>query len=226
MANKKTVEEENAVEKLNDRLTSASEKIEKNKKAIYWAIGGLLIVAAFVISYFFIYRNPKLNRAFEAYDQVEISAMGNDSVAAAGYKKVADTYGGTTAGELAALSAAENYYNQGKYKEALTYLDKFSSSEPVLEANAMVMTGDCYVNIKQYDKALDAFQKAVKKADNNPQIVPRVLIKEANIYDEQKKFDKALECYEAIKKDYPTFQFGNGMTVDAYIEREKARLGK
>ena len=90
----------------------------------------------------------------------------------------------------------------------------------------MTLQGDCYVNLKQYDKALSCFDKAVKKADGNPQIAPRVLLKEANVYDAQKKYADALKCYERIASDFPTFQLGNGMTVEAYIAREKARLGK
>ncbi|MBD5302720.1 MAG: tetratricopeptide repeat protein [Bacteroides sp.] len=225
MANKNEVEE-NAIDKLNSNLSNASERIANNKKIIFWVVGGIAIVAAFVLSYFFIYRNPKLNKAFEAYSQVESKAMGNDSIAATEYKKVADSYSGTDAGELAALSAAEAYYNLGKYKEAAACLEGFSTSEPVLGANALVLTGDCYVNLKQYDKALDYFKKALNKADKNPQIAPRVLLKEANVYDEQKKYDKALECYEQIKADYPQFEVGNGLGIDAYIAREKARLGK
>ena len=226
MANKNEVEEQNAIDKLNDNLSSASERIAQNKNVIFWIVGGIAIVAAFVLSYLFIYRNPKLNKAFEAYNQVEIQAQGNDSIAAAEYKKVADQYDGTDAGDLAALSTAESYYNLGKYKEAVTYLEKFSTSEPVLAANALILNGDCYVNLKQYDKALDCYQKAVSKADGNPQIAPRALLKEANIYDAQKKYDKALGCYEQIKNDYPTFQLGNGVEIDAYIARENARLGK
>lgn len=226
MANKNEVEEQNAIDKLNTNLGTAGEKIANNKKIILWVVGGIAVVAAFVLSYFFIYRNPKLNKAFEAYTQVEIQAQGNDSIAAGEYKKVADKYSGTDAGELAALSAAESYYNLGKYKEAAQCLEGFSTSEPVLMANALALTGDCYVNLKQYDKALDYFKKAVSKGDKNPQIVPRVLLKEANVYDEQKKYDKALECYEQIKADYPQFEVGNGIGVDAYIAREKARLGK
>ena len=79
---------------------------------------------------------------------------------------------------------------------------------------------------RTYDKALDYFNKAIKKADKNPQISPRVLLKEANVYDEQKKYDKALECYMQIKNQYPSFQTGNGIDIDAYIARENARLGK
>ena len=163
--------------------------------------------------------------AAEAYNQVEITAVGNDSIAAAEYKKVAEKYPHTPAGHLAALEAAEDFYDQGKYKEALECLDKANIDEKVLKANAIILKGDCYVNLKQYDKALDEFKDAVKKGDKNDQIVPRALLKCANIYDEQKKYAKALECYEQIKNEYPSFQLGN-TSIDAYIEREKARLGK
>lgn len=226
MSRKTEIKEPNSIDKLNSNLGSASEKIAENKKIIFWICGGLAVVAAFVLSYLFIYRNPKLNKAYEAYNQVQINAMGNDSIAAGEYKKVADNYGGTDAGSLAALSAAESYYALGNYKDAVKYLDKFSTSEPVLAASALVLKGDCYVNLKQYDKALSAFNDAKNKADKNPQIVPRVLLKEANIYDTQKKYAKALECYEEIDKEYPTFELGTGVSIESYIAREKERLGK
>ncbi len=224
--NKNEQQEDSTIEKLNSNLTSASEKIANNTKVIYIVMAAVIVVAALVLSYIFFFRNPKINRAAEAYNQVEISAAGNDSVAAVEYKKVADKYSSTDPGKIAALSAAESFYNTGKYKEAIDCLDMFSSSEPVLEASALVLKGDCYVNIKKYDEALGCYAKAVKKAGVNEQIVPRVLLKEANVYDEQKKYDKALECYEQISKDYPSFEPGNGTTIKAYAEREKARLGK
>ena len=217
--------EQNVVEKLNDNLTSASEKIANNKKIIYWAVGIILVAGVFALSYFFIYRNPHLKGAAEAYNQVEVTAAGNDSVAAAEYKKVADQYSNTPSGHLAALEAAESFYDQGNYKDALACLDKAKISEPVLNANAIILKGDCYVNLKQYDKALDAYKEAAKKGDKNEQIVPRALLKAANVYDEQKKYGEALKCYEEIKNDYPLFRLGT-TSVDAYIEREKARLGK
>lgn len=217
--------EQNVVEKLNDNLTSASEKIANNKKIIFWILGAIVVVGGFILSYFFIYRNPHLKGAAEAYNQVEITAMSNDSIAAAEYKKVAEKYSHTPCGHLAALEAAESFYDQGKYKEALECLDKADVDEPILKANAIILKGDCYVNLKQYDKALDAFKEAVKKGDKNEQIVPRALLKSANVYDEQKKYAQALECYEQIKNDYPAFQLGNA-SIDAYIAREKARLGK
>ena len=90
--NKNEQQEDSTIEKLNSNLTSASEKIANNSKVIYIVIAAVAVVAALILSYIFFFRNPKVNRAFEAYNQVEISAAGNDSVAAVEYKKVADKY--------------------------------------------------------------------------------------------------------------------------------------
>lgn len=217
--------EETAIDRMNTHLTDAGSKIAENKKIIFIAIGVILVVAAFVLSYLFIYKNPKMEKAFEAYNGIETQNL-NDSTAAAQYMQVADQYNGDTAGKLAALSAGEALYNQGRYQEAAEYLKKFSSNDDVLEANALVLTGDCYVNLEKYDEAINYFQKAVRRANNNPQIVPRVLLKEANVYDAQGNYGKALECYQQIKNNYPQFQLGNGMDMDAYIARELARMGE
>ena len=218
-------QDENAIERMNSHLTEAGNKLANNKSIITWVVVGILVVAALIFGFIHFYQKPQNSKAFEAYNRVELNSLGNDSVAAAQYKDVADKFGGD-AGNLAALSAGEALYNEGKYEEAVKYLNKFSSKDAVLDANALVLTGDCYVNLKKYDEAISAYQKAVRKADGNDQIVPRVLLKEANVFDELKKFDTALECYQTIKKEFPQFRLGNGMDMDAYIAREEARLGK
>ena len=224
-SNKDRQQDESAIDRVNSHLTDAGSKIAENKKIILIAVGIILVVAAFVLSYLFIYKNPHVEKAFEAYNGVETQAF-NDSVAAEQYMQVADQYKSDAAGKLAALSAGEALYNQGKYEEAAEYLKRFSSSDDVLESNALVLTGDCYVNLQNYDEAINYYQKAIKKADRNPQIVPRVLLKEANVYDAQGNYGKALECYQEIKNNYPEFQLGNGMEMDAYIARELARMAE
>lgn len=222
-------QDQNAIENLNSHLTSAGEKVAQNKKIVYWTVGVIAVVAAFVLSYLFIYRNPRLENSWEAYNKVMLQQMKgelNDSTSAVAYQKVADQYSGTPAADVAALAASEAFYDQGNYDAAIKYLEKFDVSEPVMQAQGKVLLGDCYVNKgdKFYAKALEAYQSAIKTSDNNPQIVPVVLIKEANVYDAQKNYAKALECYEQIKTGYPKFQAG--MDIDAYIAREEARLGK
>lgn len=224
-SNNNRPEEQNAVEVLNENLTNVGRAVATNTRAIYVAFGALLIIAILTLGYIYLIHNPNRQKAYEALNQVEITAMGNDSIAAAAYAKVADKFSGTPA-KLANLGAGEALYNLGKYKEAAARLEKFSSKDAVLDANAQALLGDCYVNLKQYDKAIDAFNDAISASKANPQIAPRVLLKKAVVFDEQKKYDKALECYETIEKDFPQFQLGNGIPLKAYIEREKARLGK
>lgn len=219
-------QDETAIDKMNAHLTGAGEKIANNKQIIIWSVGAIVVVAALIMGYLFMYRAPRIEKSYEDYNKVAISSMGLDSIAAEQYKAVSEHYGTTGGGNLAALSAGEALYGEGKYEEAVKYLQKFSSKDPVLNANAQVLVGDCYVNLEKYDDAIDAYNKAVRKADGNPQIVPRVLLKEANVYDAQGKYDKALDCYMSIKKDFPEFQLGNGIDIDAYIARENARLGK
>lgn len=223
-------QERDVVQNLNSHLTSAGEKVAQNKKILYWGIGVVAVVAAFVLSYLFIYRNPRLQDSWGAYNKVMLQVTRGeltDSAAAKQYQNVADNFSGTPAGACAALAAAETFYDRGNYDAAIKYLEKFSTSEPVIMAQSRVLLGDCYVNKgeKFYNNALDAYSQAIKKADSNPQIVPVVLLKEANVYDAQKNYAKALECYQQIKTGYPQFQLG-GMSVDGYIAREQARLGK
>lgn len=226
MAQDKKQAPETGVEQLNENLTKVSRRLAENKKLLYWLLGAILVIGIGTFLYIAMYRNPRINKAWEAYGQVEIAAMDNDSVAAAGYAKVADGFSGTDAANVAALAAAEKFYDLGEYKKAESYLKRFSTSDDVLMSNAQALLGDCYVNLNKYDDALHAFDKAISISDRNPQVVPRMLLKKANVYDAQKKYDKALECYETITKEYPNFILNNGMSIEAYAERERARLGK
>lgn len=229
-SDKKNNKDQNIVENLNTHLTSAGEKVANNKKIIYIAVGVVAVVAAFVLSYLFIFRNPRLENSWAAYEKVYIQQqkqeLANDTAVAKAYQQVADQYGSTDAGNAAALAASLAFYNTKKYDEAIKYLNKAKFSEPTLKTQAKTLLGDCYVNKKDYAKALQSFEEAIKAADGNPEQVPYILMKEANVYDAQKQYAKALECYEQIKSDYPDYGFSNGLTIDYYIERAKALAGK
>lgn len=231
MASKKhTDDESTVVDNLNSHLTKAGERVANNKKIIYISIGVIAAVAAFVLSYLFIYRNPRLQNSWAAYNKVLLmqqkGELQGDSVAALEYQKVHDNFSSTPAGNVAALAAAEAYYNVKNYDAAIKLLEKIDLSEPVLKSQSRALLGDCYVNKKQYDKAIECFDKAISIADGNPELVPGYLIKEANIYNAQKKYDKSLQCYEQIKSQYPRYTFNNGLDINFYIEREKAFAGK
>lgn len=217
-------QEETTLDNLNSSLTSAGEAIVKNSKMIGWCVSGVVVVALAILAYIFFVQNPKAEKSIDAYNNVELTAT-TDSAASIAYKKVADEFGGTVGGNLAALSAGEALYEEGKYEEAIKYLKEFDGKgDEAIEAGATCMIGDCYVNLKKYDEAISYFDKAIVAANGNGALIPRYLDKKATVYAAQKNYAKALECYETIKKDYP--KYSASYNVDAYIAREKARAGK
>ena len=237
-SNKNKEEKATVVENLDSHLTKAGQKVANNKKIIYIGVGVVACVAAFVLSYLFIYRNPRLQNSWEAYNKVLLMQQkdmsANDSILAVEYQKVSTNFSGTPAGNVAALAAAEAYYNVKNYDAASKLLEKIDLSEPLLESQAQALLGDCYVNMVvaketgnakgDYNKALACLDKAIDIADGNPELVPLYLIKKANVYSHLGQYDKSLACYEEVRDKYPRYNFGNG--IEYYIEREKALAGK
>ena len=226
MATKKNEpQEQTTLDNLNNSLTSAGEKIVKNSKALGFGVGAVVVIALAIIAYVFFIYTPNVEKSNDAFAKVELTAAGNDSIAVAEYQKVVDEFGSANGGNLAALAAGEKLYDMGRYEEALEALLKFDTNEDIIMANAQCLIGDCYVNLKKYEEAISYFDKAISLANGNDAMMPRFLDKKATVYDELKQYDKALQCYETIKADYP--EYGNGSyAVDAYIAREKVRLGK
>ena len=151
MANKNEQESTNAIDNLNDSLTGIEEKVANNQKALMWACIGVAAVVALVLIYMFAIRRPGIENANNAIAQADLELInGNDSTALVQYQHVADEYG-YDAGNRAALNSAIILYKQGKYQEALDYLQKYSSKENVIGATAKALEGDCYVNLDKFD---------------------------------------------------------------------------
>jgi tetratricopeptide (TPR) repeat protein len=194
------------------------ELAQKSKKIVTWSLIGVAIVLVIggLIYWMHSSGESKANDAIGAAD-VEM----NDSIKFAMYKKIADD-GSYKANERAKLMVAIKYYQDGKYNEALSYLDKASVGSDIIQTGAYSLKGDCYANLNKLDDALDCFKKALSEADNNPQLVPFILFKEANIYRAQKKYSDELDVLTTIRQDYP----GYINDIDKYYERAKAAAGK
>lgn len=226
MANKNQQETRTSIDDLNDSLSSIEQKVEGNQKLISWILIAVAAVTVLVIVYIFLIREPAIKAADEAVSQADITLIqGNDSLALAQYKQVADEYG-YEASNRAALQTAILYYKKKDYKQALEYVKKYDQKETVVGAASLALEGDCYVNLGQLDDALAAFKKAVKASDNNPLYTPLFLIKEANVLRAQNKTEEELKVYETIQEEYPEFGPAYNYDIQKYIERCKAQLGQ
>lgn len=189
-----------------------------NKKLLIWT-GIALLVVLILAGGTYYWHHSGSEKALEAIGQADLEQ--NDSIRAAMYQKIADD-GSFKANERAKLMTAIQFYNDGKYEEALKYVKQADVDSPVIQAGAYSLEGDCYANLKKYDEALKAFNKALGEADDNPQLVPFILVKMANIYRAQKDYVKEYEVYNTLRTDYPGFMYD----VEKYYERAKEAAGK
>ncbi|MDE7469929.1 MAG: hypothetical protein K2M57_00600 [Paramuribaculum sp.] len=229
----------------NDPILAAAEqsvqaeenRVKRNQKVIAWGIIATAAVLIVILVYVFAIRRPGIEAGNQAIGQADTSlALGQDSLALAQYKQVADKYG-YDAGNRAALNAAILLYQQAagetdqaakeaKLNEALKYCGKYSAKEQVIGAAARSLEGDCYVNLGQLEKAVSCYQKAISTSDNNPYYTPLFMMKEATVQRALGNYSAEAALYEQIQSQYPSYGQGYGIDINKYLDRAKANAAK
>jgi tetratricopeptide (TPR) repeat protein len=214
------------VNEFDEALVASKSFFEKNKNAIIYGCGSLLVViiAALLIHQFYIV--PRNNKADESMFAAQEFFMNGDYEKALngdgqnmGFLAVADEFGSTKAGNLAHLYAGLCLYQTEKYQEAIDQLEDYSScGDDMVSPSVLGTIGNCYAELGQNEKAVEMLVKAAKKADNNT-LSPIYLIQAGQIYESLNQNDKALDCYTQIKTKYQqSMQYNE---IDKYIERVK-----
>ncbi|MVN76249.1 tetratricopeptide repeat protein [Hymenobacter sp. HMF4947] len=122
-----------------------------------------------------------------------------------GLDKVATEYSGTKAGNLAAFYAGVAALKQGKFQDAYNYLDKFSSSDYLVQSRAYSLMGDAQLELNKPKEAADLYAKA---ADHNANeyFSPGYVLKEGIALEAAKDNAGAVKAYDRIINDYPSSQ--------------------
>jgi tetratricopeptide (TPR) repeat protein len=216
-----------------DETASKSEQfIFKNQKIIFIVLG---LVVASILGYLAYQKYVKAPIEKEAanelaFPKVYFENAINNSVAADslytlglngadgkyGFTDIADEYSGTKAGNLANYYAGISYLKLKKYKEAIDYLEDFSSDDELLGPTAKGAIGDAFADINQPQDAFDYYMKAAELKDNNFS-TPLFLFKAGNTAMELENYSKAKELFERIKKDYPNAV--EAKNIDIYISK-------
>lgn len=192
-------------------------KARANKEVLVWCLAGVFILAIGVLIWLMVAQSGS-RKADELIAKAD--AAQTDSVALALYADAAKA--GYKSGNRAKAELGIRYYRDGKYEDALKYLDDCSLDDNIAAAGVYTLRGDCHVNLDQLDEALACYKKAVSKADKNPEIVPFVLIKEANIYRAQKNYADEAKCYKTILDEYPTYVASTRTDLEKYYQRALA----
>ena len=226
MAKKQNQSARTTLEEVNESLTTAAQRIEDNKKYINWALIAIAVLALLAIGYIYGIRNPNLQKAKDQIGTADLELLqGNEDQALKDYEKVAAEFSNKPA-ERAHLEAAILLYKKGEYEKAAKHLEDFNATDNLIAPASKSLLGNCYVNLKAYDKALNAFDQAIKLANGNELYAPAFMIKKATVLHEQKKYAEEAAVYQEIKDKYYMYTQQNRFEVDKYLERANALAGK
>ena len=214
-----------SIDELNESLTGLEQRVEGNKKKLIIYLVVLLVVIGIGLAIFYSIKSGK-ESASEAIAKADITlAQGNDSLALTQYQAVAAEYSNSVANR-ANLNAAILLYQKGKYQEALESLNSYDVEDELVGAAAQSLKGDCYVNLKNLDEALAAYDKAISICNGNELYAPLFMMKKATVLTEQKKNADAKAIYEDIKANYVKYVQANQLNIDKYIERADFLAGQ
>lgn len=189
-----------------------SEDFVRNNRNILLGILAVVVLAVVGGFGFYTWRNQQDQKAqasmFRAVNNWEADSL-NKAVKgdgkAPGLTTVANEYGNTKAGNLANFYAGVASLKQGKYQQALDYLEEFSSDDYLVQSRAYSLMGDAQLELNKPKEAADLYAKA---ADHNANeyFSPGYLLKEAVAREAAKDNDGALKAYDRIINEYPTAQ--------------------
>lgn len=220
----------------NSHVESANNKEDfflKFKKQIIIGVVAILLVVVGAILYNAYVAGPREDKASTAIAKGEQyfnaeqfdKALNGDGAGYVGFVKIASDYSSTDAGNLANLYAGLSYFNLGKYTEAVTYLEKFSTKgDAMVSPTATAALANAYAQTGNVDKAISTLKKADDMADSkaddvNNSISPTFLLQAGKLLESQNKKDEALKLYQDIKKKYVNSSLVQSSEIDKYIER-------
>ena len=212
---------EEKVETVGEAVSRTEVLFKKNGRLIGYIGAGLVVVAAIVVLVIQFYSKPLKDEAVgqtfvaeqyfraEDYDKA-LNGDGNSL----GFIQIIDEYG-AKAGKAVYLYAGICELQLGNASEAIGYLNRYSSKDPVLTARALACTADAYSMLEDYENALRYYLQAAGTGDNI--FTATYLLKAGIICEELGRYDEALTHYRVIKDKYP--QTYEGYEIDKYITR-------
>lgn len=220
-----------AFDTLDESASRAEDFIAKNQKVI---LGFLVAVVLAVVGYFAYEKFIAEPNQQDAADQLFVAQQNfqkavdgdvkadslfnlvlNGSEGKFGVLKIAEEYSGTAAGNLANYYAGISYLNTGKYAEAVTSLEKFSSKDVTLSALAKGAIGDAYAQQNKQKEALEFYVKAADANSTNDFTRPRFLLKAGKTALALGNKAEALKYFTEIKENFDMSP--EGQQIDALI---------
>ncbi len=183
--------------------------LEENQQKLTYVLGGLLIFILGFMGYRYFFIIPKEKQANEQIfmaqyyfesDSFSLALLGDGNYM--GFEELADNFGSTKPGNLSKYYAGICHLNLGNFDDAIQYLTKFKTKDPLLKAVSLGATGDAYSELGENDKAIELYKKAAEASDN--EITGAIYLSRAAILSKlEENYSEALKLYISLKDKYP-----------------------
>jgi tetratricopeptide (TPR) repeat protein len=219
-----------AFDTLDQSASRAEDFIAKNQKFILGFLGAVVVAVVGYFAYEKFIAEPNQQTAadelFVAQQNFQKAVDGdvkadslfnlvlNGSEGKFGVIRIAEEYSGTDAGNLANYYAGIAYLNTGKYAEAISSLEKFSSEDMMLSILANGAIGDAYAQQNKPKEALEFYLKAAD-ANQNDFTRPRYLLKAGKTALALGNKADALKYFTDIKENFDATP--EGQQIDGLI---------
>jgi len=194
-------------EVLAEQISKTEEFLEKNKKMVMIVGGAIALIVAgyFLYNYWVTTQNENAqNEMFQAIyyfeaDSLDLALNGDGNNY--GFLEIIDNYGMSDAANLSNYYAGAIYLKKGEYISAVEHLEKFSSSDLLIQARAYGLIGDANMEMGNTEDAANSYMKAANY-NTNEHTSPGYLMKAAVAYESIEDYSSALDCYDTIVKEY------------------------
>jgi len=201
--------------------------LDKNGKTIAIVLGVLVLALGGFFGYRHFIKAPKeaeaADKSFKAEEYYRIDSLNlalNGDGVNPGFLKIADTYSGTSKGNLARFYAGVCYIKLNQNDKAVKYLEDFQTSSKQVQQRAYMLLGDAYGDLGKGKEALEYYKKAANHFDADPQACSEALFRGAFLAQHiLNNKDQAIGLYKELKEKYPRTQ--QGFQADKYL----AQLG-
>lgn len=214
---------------LANRIVGTSEVLKKNFRVLSIAAS---VVAVLIISYLiYLYISSEQEREAQTEMFASVYYFEADSLNKAlkgdgnykGFLAIIEDYPLSKASNLARFYAGTAYLKKGEFQKAIEHLQKFSSSDLLVQARAYSLIGDAYLELKKTDDAITYYKKAVDYKPNKF-FTPNYLMKLGLAYELKNDKAAALQQYERVQKEF--FDAPEAVNAKKYKAKLEAELGK
>lgn len=202
MVSKREVKELKQPDKLQTTFVEFIQLVSANRQKVILA-GSILMAVLLLTGGYFLYRfnyEQKASQIFiKAFNQKMTALQSRDANIdhTEVYREVIKKYPDSRAAKLSTFQLGNYYYEKGEIDEAIKYYTSYlarSSAENEMRTLAYNSLGYCFEAKKEYQKALDQFQKAISTREGK--IFAAITFENiARIYEELNQNAKALEYY-------------------------------